>query len=386
MLTLKDLESSSSNDDMKSVLDGRENLQALRKEKQKLNQKIQSLENDLEVARRAKEVSEAAAVRLLRKLRELFGNSFENDQLVDKIVELQGRVQKSKSIVDDLTIQINIKQKQNQTDLLSSKLKANTIETEKSNILDEIQSIQSNIDQLQQKIVESKDSYEKFKEKYDSVLKMKQQSPKLNIYPTSDILKWIEENSDESFNKICKKYAKIFGIDYQNPDVLANDIENAFANLNKIKASSKTIHSDLSKAVQEIIQKREQTRLKHKEMENIYISKKHEFSSFSQDSSKELVTSIEQYNKTKKRKLKHISIITETISKASLLSEIKVDMHDEFSGICRTCIEFSNEAKQLIKELSYKEDNINFEIIQQKINSVKQQNNLLIQRLQIEKI
>ena len=171
MLTLKDLESSSSNDDMKSVLDGRENLQALRKEKQKLNQKIQSLENDLEVARRAKEVSEAAAVRLLRKLRELFGNSFENDQLVDKIVELQGRVQKSKSIVDDLTIQINIKQKQNQTDLLSSKLKANTIETEKSNILDEIQSIQSNIDQLQQKIVESKDSYEKFKEKYDSVLK-----------------------------------------------------------------------------------------------------------------------------------------------------------------------------------------------------------------------
>lgn len=381
MLTLQDLESSSSNENLKSVLEANDNIQALKKERQQLNQRIQSLENDIECARRAKEVADASALNLLRRLQEIMKATFNTDQIVDKIVELQEKSKKYKDEVDDITVQINLKEEQKQNDLLSSKIEIDSCNSKISQIIEEQRDIQQKIDQLRAETETMNNNTGILKSTYEQILEKKQKYPKLNIYPTQDILNWIEENSDSNFMKFCAKYAKLLNIEFNNDvNSFGDKIEARFfdmeSNINQFENQFK----NLSDKTHRILELKAAKSNRYKEIKQLLADKRKQ-TDIEIKSANDLDDALRIHKKYKKSKSKRMKLLTDSLNKACIIADMKQEIGESYFDICNSYIEIAKDMKHNIHELAFNPQKLNLTNILYKVDSVKQQNNLLIRRL-----
>ena len=109
-LTLTDLASISQDTSDEKMIQEitriRKSISEEKKEKERLKRQIESLQNNISCAENAREIANANAIKIAKKLCELFGEKLNQEQIYLKISDLQKRAADAKREVEELQIQI----------------------------------------------------------------------------------------------------------------------------------------------------------------------------------------------------------------------------------------------------------------------------------------
>ena len=205
---------SSRDDIVDEITDTRKNIQCLKKERTQISRQIEQLMNDLQCAQRAKEVSDAAALRILRKLQELFGDGFKTEDLVGKIMELQDRARNAKQEIDDLTEQLKQQQKDTIKSSISYQKNNALIQNELAELKDKQEDLDDQIAETQKKAQLMRIKAQAERDQYENMKKMRDESDPLNTYDIETILKQVEANSDKKLANELQAHARNFDIKF----------------------------------------------------------------------------------------------------------------------------------------------------------------------------
>ena len=367
------------------IADAKKNIQSLKKERKQISNQIEVLMNDLECAKRAKEVSDAAALNILKRLRELFGDGFNTEDLAEKIIELQTRSKKAKEEVASLTE----KAKKEEQEKLEMQEKA---KLEKENINKEIEAAhekekeaEEQIAEIQKKIQDQKLATEEEENAFNDINALMNECGVFNTFSKDSILKKVGENSDEALAKECKALSNSIGVAFDGN--ITNFINNLASLINDLKHGYEPSipRNELAKQVNEELKKLYNLKQAKQDASSDVKKMKAELQNllFGNANDDNLLDSLA---KEKKKKQKRMKLLKETLIKASQIASTEIDVGDGLSGICSSYISFADLMKHSIRESkANKCPELDLELIQRKVQNVKLQNNILCNRLKYVK-
>ena len=363
------------------IADAKKNIQALKKERKQISNQIETLMNDLECARRAKEVSDAAALNILKRLRELFGNGFNTEDLADKIIELQTRSRKAKEEVDDLTEKAKREEQEKLEKQEKAKQEKEFMNKEIETSREKEKETEDQIAEIQKKIQDQKRAIKDEENKFNDINAMKNGCDVFNTFNIDAIIKKIGENSDEALAKECRTLSNSLDIAFDgNITNFINDLTSLIKDL-KQGYEPRIPKNELAKQVNNELKKLSDLKKTKQDISSDVKKMKAELQKllFNNTNDDNLLDSL---TKEKKKKQKRMKLLKETLIKASQIASTEIDVGEGLSGICSSYISFADLLKHSIRESkANKCPELDLELIQRKVQNVKLQNNLLCNRL-----
>ena len=376
---------SSHDDIVDEIADVKKNIQALKKERTQVRHQIEGLMNDLECAQRAKEVSDAAAMRVLKKLQELFGEGFKTEDLVGKIVEIQERAKNGKKEVEELTDQLKREGRSVQISNTKCQHDNDIINKEIMDLKHKQEDLDEQIADTARKASVQQSKLQGEKDQYSYIKALKDSCNALNQNDTDEILRIVGENSDQKLSDLLKGTSDAVGITF-NGDIPAF-IQNLTQSINDMKNGykDKISPNELQKQVRKTFQKLRDLKAKKKNLRGALRRLQVEAN---KDDEQDIEKMEEELNalieKEKRKRKKRIILLQESLLRASRYAEVdyNIDQNDGMYGTCQSYINFASILEHEINQISQKRlPALDLTYLQRKVKNVKIQNTILCNRL-----
>ena len=386
-MLISELDSDDSSKDaiVEQIAETKKNIQDLKKERTQISHHIEHLMNDLQCAQRAKEVSDAAALRILKRLQELFGANFKSEDLVGKIIELQTRAKNAKQESDELGEQLNEHQRELMEKQKHAQEVSDEIQQQIKALEDEGNGIDKKIDDLGKKTKELNEKTNDENNEYDKIKSLMDFSRVLKNNSYEKIKQTIYDHSDEKFAKQCKERAAAIGIHFTgDPIVFLSDLTKAIHDLKegyKPKIPPAQLQSNVRKAFHQIKNLNAQRKILEENLKAL----QHQLAQEAANTQSMIEAEIPDIiSKEKKRRRKRIILLQESLLRAARYANIEYNI-DETDGMFGTCQSYINFASILQQEMIAIQQNkvpsLNLTALQRKVHNVKVQNNIVCRRL-----
>ena len=377
---------SSRDDIVDEIADVRKNIQALKKERTQVRHQIEGLMNDLECAQRAKEVSDAAAMKVLRKLQEMFGEGFKTEDLVGKIIEIQDKAKNGKKEIDELTEQLKREHRSTQVSNTKFLHDNEIIQKELADMKSKNEDLDEQIADTTRKAAVQQGKTQAERDQYSYIKALKDSSDALNHYDIDELLKIVGENSDQKLADIIKEKSKSLGIPFDG-DILSF-IDSLTQSIKDMKNGykGKMSPNELQDKVRKTFKQLRNLKAKKRDLKDILRHLQAESASnYLQDIDKMEEDLNKLIDKEKRKKKKRIILLQESLLRASRFAEIdyEIDQKDGMYGTCQSYINFASILENEIHKISQNRlPALDLTYLERKVKNVKLQNTILCNRLQ----
>ena len=182
-----------------------------KKEKDRLMRQIESLQNNITCAENAREIANANAIKIARKLCSLFGEKLNQEQIYNKISELQERAAKAKREVEELQMQIDFNEQIARDNLTTTITLNNTMKSQINDTQIKASKAANKTEQRVQEIEKKKNAIQKMKKDYQNILNKLQNITKSSSIDPNELKDLIFNRTEAGFlnkaNQLMKNKA-----------------------------------------------------------------------------------------------------------------------------------------------------------------------------------